>query len=265
MIERTKEWFYMAQLRRYLVQYMCIFADLKVRVGASDKAPARLIDIPIFYGSKDKVVASIKSEGTTNKPIRLPTMSCRISGLDMADDLRKGVGVERRTTYMPTGGVFPDSISVVHQLMPVPYKANIELAIFVSNTDQHFQIMEQILVLFDPILQIQSSDEVFDMAKITTVKLEGITFDENYPVGNDRRLIQSTLTFSMPVYLSIPANVKQDYVANIKLRIADHASLNIDGEINYNVDINYETVAELDAAGIQYGDLFTLSDIQGIK
>jgi hypothetical protein len=83
----------------------------------------------------------------------------------------------------------------------------------------HFQILEQILVLFDPSLQIQTSDGVFDWAKITTVELKDITFEENYPAGADRRMIVTTLSFEMPVYIAAPARLKKDVVQDIYVRI----------------------------------------------
>ena len=247
-----REYWYDKQLKRYLVQFMAIFADMQVQVGWNeDKAP-RLINVPIYAASKDRVVASIKAENTQNKPIRLPLFHATISGYDLAPDRRKGVPLERRTAYMPTGGVFPDDINVVNQRMPVPYKLNLELGIIASNKDQEYQIMEQIMMLFNPILQIQRSDDALDWTMITTVELLSIRSDENLPAGTDRRLLSTVMEFEMPVHISAPAEVHQRYIQDIFIRV---------GAVSQAADTNYEIVAELDAQGIPYELDFSLSDV----
>ena len=42
--------------------------------------------------------------------------------------------------------------------MPVPYLLNMQVDVWTSNTDQKLQLMEQILVLFNPALEIQHND-----------------------------------------------------------------------------------------------------------
>lgn len=247
-----RTYYYNKQLKSYIIQFMAIFGGLRVEVGKTGEIEPRLVTVPIAYGSKDRVVASLKADNTQNKQLRLPIMSAYMNALDLAPESRKGVGNERRQTYLKTGGVFPDDVQVVHQLMPVPYKATIELSIFSSNTDQHMQIMEQILMLFDPVLQIQTNDDVFDWTKITTVELMSIRMDENYPAGTDRRIIQSAMDFSFVVYISAPANIKKDYVADIFLRI---------GAVSTIVANSEDMVAELNAQGIMYENVFSVDDI----
>ncbi len=140
-----KAFWYDEQLKRYLVQFMAIFADMNVRVGwTGDKEP-RLAKVPIFSASKDRVVAAIKAENTQNKLIRFPAFTANIANFDLMPERRKSPGLERRTAIMPTGGLFPEDIKVVQQRMPVPYRLVMELGIYASNKDQQFQIMEQIM------------------------------------------------------------------------------------------------------------------------
>lgn len=250
-----RAFYFNSQLRRYIVQFMSIFSGMQVEVGASETREKRLISTPIVYGSRDRVVAALKAENTQNKPVRLPTMSAYLNSIDLAPELRKGIGVERRKPFLKAGGLFPDDIQVVHQLMPVPYRATIELGIFASNTLQHHQLLEQILMLFDPVLQIQSTDDVFDWTKITTVELTGIRFEENYPPGADRRVIQSFLDFQFTAYLSAPAQVRKDYIKDIFLRVGA-----VSGEAFDSGD-SFEILAELDAQGIEYDKIFSLDDV----
>jgi hypothetical protein len=198
------------------------------------------------------VVAAIKDENTQNKLIRLPLFSAQLVNLNLAPELRKGIAQTRRQTYMPTGGKFPDDFNVVEQRMPVPYKASFELTIYVSNQNQHYQILEQILSLFDPIFQIQLTDEPFDWTHITTVELTGINFDENLPAGGDRRIIQTTLSFEVPVRLSIPNLVHQRFVKDIFLRI---------GAVSADSQNSFDIIADLDSQQIPYEHVFSLNDV----
>ena len=247
-------YYYDEQLKKYLIQFMAIFAGFQVKVGKSDTEDERLIPIPIYYGNRDRVVAHILSDNTQNKPIYLPAMSAYFKGLDMAPDRRHGVNATRRNTYLERGGLIPDDIKVVSQLMPRPYWANAEIQIYASNTDQHNQIIEQILVLFDPTLQLQKNDAVFDWTRLTSVELTGIHYDNNYPSGADRRIIQTGLDFRFIVDLAVPADVKNQIVEDIYVRIGK-----IDAALSSQDP--QEIVQLLNDAGINYELFATGKDL----
>ena len=245
-------YYYNNQLRQYLLQFMAIFAGMEVTVGKTNEVEERRIIVPIKNASSDRVVASIKSDNTQNKPVRLPLLAAGMTNIVLAPQLRKGIGQTRRNAQMPTGGLFPDDIEVVRQRMPVPYVATFDLGIWASNQDQHYQIIEQILMLFSPILQIQTSDDVNDWARITTVELVGINFEENVPPGVDRRLIQTTLNFEVPIYISAPSEVHDKFIQDIFLRI---------GVVSLLARTSEDIIADLDAQGITYEQVFSLDDI----
>ena len=247
-----REYYYDFQFKRYLYQFMAIFADMNVQVGWTEDKEPRLIKVPIYSASKDRVVAAIKSENTQNKPIRIPAFSASIASYDLMPERRKGVPNSRRNTLMPTGGLFPEDLKVVEQRMPVPYRLTMELGIWASNTDQMYQIMEQIMMIFNPLLQLQISDEITDWTKITTVELMGIRPEENLPAGADRRILRTTLEFEVPVHVSAPADVHARYVKDIYVRV---------GAVSTAATDSYEIVAELDHQGIPYELNFSLDDI----
>lgn len=249
-----KYFYYDHQLKRYLTQFMAIFAGMQVAVPKKDVNDSGFISVPITHGSKDRVVAAILGKNTQTAPLKVPIMAAHMSNLNMAPELRKGIGTERRNVSLPRGGSFPDDVEVTYQMMPVPYLATMELAIFASNQDQHMQIMEQILMLFDPIVQIQISNGTLDLARISTVELKGINFNENYPQGTQRRLIQTTLSFDMPVYISAPSNIKDNYIKDIYLRIG------VVSDVHASPD---EIMAELDVEGAMY-ELIASADDLGI-
>lgn len=250
MAFRADGYYYDGQITRYINQFMAIFQGLQVQVGKWHDREPSLVPVEIRYGHPDRVVASILAENTQNKPIKLPAMSAYISGFSLDMGRARGTGQERRNTFTPVGGLVPDDMRVIHQRMPVPYKLSVDLHIYASNTDQHFQMLEQILPLFEPQLNIQTSDAVFDWTRLSSVFLTDISVDSNFPIGTERRIIQSKLTFEMPVEIATPADVRRDFIERIYLRV---------GVVATDSDTNYEIIADLDAQGIPY-ELIATSD-----
>lgn len=266
-----KAYYYDNQLRKYVLQFMAIFTGLQVKIGKRKTGDVttevdcegdttdvpvveddRLISVPIHYAHQDRVVAAIINENTQNKMLRLPVMSAYVRSLDLLKNYQAGIGVEERFTYLKTGGLLPDDARVVHRRRPFPFELTMELYIYASNTDQHFQILEQILMVFDPQLQIQISEGIFDLVPLTHVELTGTTLNTNFPSGTDKRIVQSMLTFKMPIWIQTPADVRKDFVEKIYARIGAVANANAD---------SFEIVAELDAQGINYELLFSADDL----
>lgn len=216
---------YQAQLRQYLLQFVSIFYGLQVKTGKGECDEEQFITVPVVIANKDRVVAAIMAGNTQNRVFSLPTMAAYLQGLSLAPERRRNPGLIDQRVTMKTGGIFPDDLTVVKRAMPIPYNAQLELSIYASNTQQMHQILEQILVLFNPDLQIQKSDGEFDWTRITKVELTDIANEENYPSATDRRMIVWTLSFEVPIYLSIPMGVKDDLVRKIVIQIASLGSM----------------------------------------
>lgn len=215
------DFFYDEQIRRYLLQFCAIFSGMKTQTGKGQSGDTEFISVPIHIGNKDRVVAAITARNTHNKIFALPIMSAFIQSIDLTPERRKGIGVKDNRVYMDAGGVFPDDLRVAQRIMPIPYNLGMELAIYASNTMQLHQIMEQILMLFDPILQIQTTDKPFDWTKITNVELTAVNNEENYPTATERRILVWTLNFNLPIWLSPPMDVKDEVVRKIIIRVGD--------------------------------------------
>lgn len=227
--------FYNEQLRQYLLQFCNIFVGLKVQTGKGECGEKEFITVPVTIGSRDRVVAAIQAGNTQNRPFAVPIIAVNMSNLSLAP-VRKGVGIVDRRTILPTGGIFPDDLKTVTRVMPIQYTMSIEMLAYASNTDQMYQMLEQILVLFDPCLQIQTSDAPLDWTKITSVELVGLANEENNPPGSDRRIINWSFNFDLPIYLSIPVNIKEDIVKSITVTLAEGNTFKIN-EFDENGDL----------------------------
>ena len=78
-----------------------------------------------------------------------------------------------------------------------------------SNTNQKLQLLEQILVLFNPALEIQSTDNYLDWTSLSYIELTGTQFSSEPVPAVDESMDIATLSFMVPIYLSAPAKVKK--------------------------------------------------------
>ncbi len=202
------------QIIRFVLQFMAIFASLQVQHDDGE-----MQSVNIRYGSSDRVAEAILSNNTQNAILTLPMFSVQVQNITPAADRRKGNGTTRSFVTAPSGAL-PHEARVISQKQPVPYDLTMELSLMCTNTRQHFQILEQIMILFDPVLQIQSSDSDIDPAAITTVELTQFNFNENYPMLTERRIINSVLTFNLPIWISVPTNVTSNIIERIKVNIS---------------------------------------------
>ena len=179
---------------------------------------ATLLRVPVRYGDASRNAQTIIQENSRNSLPSTPMMTFYITGLDYEQSRMQEpyfvskINVRQRTydpgteTYETTQG----SAFTVERLMPVPFKLTIQLDIWTSNTNQKLQLLEQILTLFNPSLEIQSTDNYIDWTSLSTMYLDRTVWtSRSIPIGTDNPIDVATLTFSMPIWLSSPAKVKK--------------------------------------------------------
>lgn len=214
------DYYYGGQIRRYINQFAQVFSGMVVVTGKNDSgSDTKYIKVPVVYGSTDKVVASLKSENTQNKAIRVPMFSMKIENISIMMDRKTGTNTQTRYTVFPVGGDIKKDLRTVYRLKPLPYNVTFSVTAFTSNSDQMFQLTEQILMLFDPLLQFQVSDAKYDWTKISDAEMVSISLDNNRNPEDDGRLLQSTFSFEVRGYMAPPANIKHDTIQNIRMRI----------------------------------------------
>jgi len=231
-----RHYYYNKQLKKYIIGFANVFTGLQVSTGLDGTGTLTQVEVPVRYGSSDRVAAAIASGNTQNKLHTLPIMSCYMTSLELAPERMHGVNQVDKRTYLEQGGVFPTDVKAITRVMAIPYNMVMELSIYASNTDQMFQILEQILMLFDYDLQLQFNDAPFDWTKISKLILTGLQNEENYPSGADKRMIVWTLTFELPVWMSPPLDVRNELINNISIRIGNIDSLSLD-EVDQNGDL----------------------------
>jgi len=208
--------------------------------------------IPVMYGDMTRQVASIIKENSENKLISVPRMSVYITGLDIdrtrtSDSSFVSKVNIREQAFDVDGNEYLNTQGknyTIERLMPTPYTMTLNVDIWSSNTDQKLQILEQILMLFNPSLEIQTSDNYLDWTSLSVVNLDKVEFsNRTIPVGTDSEIDIATLNFSTPIYISAPAKVKRlGVVTNIITSILTESNnINLDLDLAPDLDLDLDT------------------------
>ena len=223
-----RNFYYNQQLKKFIVGFANVFAGMQVYGGIDGAGNPIQMEVPVRYGSSDRVTAALAVGNTQNKLHTIPMMSAYMTGLELSPERLHGVNQTDRRSYLEQGGVFPDDVKSIKRVMAIPYNMQMELSIYASNTDQMFQIIEQILILFDYDLQLQFNDAPFDWTKIGKLYLRSLQNEENYPIGVDKRIIIWSFQFELPVWMSPPIEIRKDLIQSITVRIGDLNNLTLD-------------------------------------
>ena len=209
------DFFYDGQIRRYVTQFMRVFIGFKYQAGDKEE---RLV--PVMYGDLTRQVASIIKDNSENKMPTVPRISCYITGLELdtgrlADSTFVSKVNVRERTYEDVAGqrVYGNEQGAgytVERLMPTPFKLKVKADIWTSNTDQKLQLLEQILILFNPSLEVQTTDNYIDWTSLSVIYLTSTNFSSrSIPQGTETDIDIASLEFEMPIYISPPTKVKK--------------------------------------------------------
>lgn len=240
------QWSYDGQIRRYLTQIMRLMSNFPVKDNSGNIKP-----VPIMYGDLTRQVAHIIRDNSENKLPSAPRMSVYMTGIEQDrsrttdSTYTKSVNVIERQYNQETGEYLnvQGANYTVERLIPTPYTLKANVDIWSSSLDQKLQIIEPVLTLFNPSLEIQTTDNFVDWTSITVVNLEGTDLsNRSIPVGVDSEIDITTLNFSLPIYLSAPAKVKKmGIITNIITSIFDENTGSIDSGIIQNGSNEKET------------------------
>lgn len=216
------QYFFAAQLRQYRLQFIRAFSNFYVDIGTAS-AP-NLRRVPCRYGDSTRIAESAVRGNSENKILSTPFISCIVSSIAMASNRRQDptlvdkVQVNERQ-YDEETGSYTQNVGnryTVERYMPVPYDLTMQVDIWTSNTNQKEQLLEQILMLYNPSIEIQTSTNPLDWSFLTYVEMqENITWtSRSIPIGTDNPIDVMTLTFKVPILINPPAKVKRQSIIN---------------------------------------------------
>jgi len=205
--------FYDGQIRRYITQIVRLMSNFSYKDGSG-----KLTEVPVMYGDITRQVGHILRDNSENKIPSAPRMAVYVTGLEMdttrlADSSYVNKLNIRERAYDADGNEYLKTEGknyTVERLMPTPYILSVNVDMWTSNTDQKLQLMEQILMLFNPSLEIQTTDNYVDWTSLSVVNLDSINFSSrSIPVGTETEIDIATMGFKTPIYISPPTKVKR--------------------------------------------------------
>ena len=211
------DYFFDQQLRKYRLQFARLFGGFMVKTGKGRDGIIQNRQVPIHYGDISRMVAHLIKKQSENTIISTPVMSFYDVNLLPSPERRqytthidRSLVDERK--YDPDTKKYTNEIGdrfTVERMMPVPYDLTMQLDIYTSNINEKDQIIEQILMLFNPSVDLQTSSSPLDWTALTVVEmLDDITWNSrSIPVGDTEVISVASFKFKMPIWISPPANV----------------------------------------------------------
>jgi hypothetical protein len=99
--------------------------------------------------------------------------------------------------------------------MPVPYTLRMQVDFWTTNYNQKLQLIEQLGTVFNPSLEIQSTDNFVDWTSLSVVYQDGLTFSSrSIPQGTGNPIDVLSWKFYMPIWLSTSTKLKKMGVIN---------------------------------------------------
>lgn len=204
------------QLERHIGQFMRVFSGFQVRDGVERNGEFLTKKVPVVYGNMSRIVASVLSKRDFLANSNLPIMAVNMSGISPDPDNRRTQHHrEERVVTKPDG-----NLGVLERLTGPSFIMNMELSVYASSTTELFDIIEQIVLVFNPRVAIQTSSDLYDADYITEISLTGIQPEMMYPMGTEKPVVMMTLQFEMPIRFKYPkgfgSKIIEQIIANVK-------------------------------------------------
>lgn len=192
--------FYNRTIRKVVVAFGTIFNDIQLQRYSKDgNTKYEIFKVPLSYGPKERYITHITSDPTLTKSMNVvvPRMSFELTAMSY-DASRKLISTTQNFNYSTTNGLST-------QYAPVPYDFNFSMSIYVRNTEDGTQIIEQILPFFKPDFTvtvdfIKNFPQKYDMPII----LNSVNVTNDYEGGlgdGTTRLIIWDLEFTAKGYI----------------------------------------------------------------
>lgn len=250
------DYFYDGQFRAYIVQVIRALSGFQYQYGTNTDGTPKLRTVPVTWAPQDKQVASIIKNNSENTVLSTPQISVFITNIDIPAERRQvpnhvsTLNVHEReidTTSNKYTQLRGKSYTV-ERFMPVAYDLTFQVDIWTSNFNQKCELLEQIMVLFNPGIDLQTSTNALDWTALTTMSLQSVTWStRGIPVGLSTDIDLATMTLKIPAWINPPAKVQRQ-------RIIEQIITNISALDHSEVELN----KDFDRSAVDWarGDVF---------
>jgi hypothetical protein len=212
------QFFYDNQVRRFLIQFGKIFSNWYVTKGKDPAGNEILVRVPVMYGDSSRQASTIIANNSASNLPSAPLITYYITGLeydqkrtqdptfiDKIQVRQRSYNAETQSYETVQGQAF-----TVERLMPVPYTLRMSVDLWTTNYNQKLELIEQLGTLFNPSLEIQSTDNFIDWTSLSVVYQDGLTFSSRViPQGSGNPIDVLSWKFYMPIWISNAAKLKK--------------------------------------------------------
>ena len=213
------EFWYDAQMKRFLAQLVRAFSGFQVQPGMRQGVQQPLMPVPCQMASTNKMVGNIMRNQSENTLLATPMITIYQSGLSgRREDVQNPgftdtIQVVERAVVNGAYTTDRGNAYSVERMMPRPFEMTITVDIWTSNLEQKHQLAEQILTVMYPTFDIQNSENGLDMSALTMVRVEDITWSSrSLPITNDSDIDVMSITLKVPFWMAPPAKVTRQRV-----------------------------------------------------
>lgn len=217
---------------KYVAAFGSLFNDITLVRYGENNVEIKRSKVPLMYGPKEKYLARIHGDPDINQRVQgtFPMMSYALMGLQYNPSRKLNSMIKRPKANNVTG--LADNV-----YMGVPYDINFQLSILSRNKEDAWQIMEQILPIFNPnytFSQILIPEVGFiDDIPVTLESVDqAIDFESDF---DEIMMTEITMTFNMQVNYYGPVNR-----TNIIRRVFANTFLDPSLDTGYIVRMNLE-------------------------
>ena len=210
--------FYDNQVRRFLIQFGKIFSNWYVTKGKDPAGNEILVRVPVMYGDSSRQASTIIANNSASNLPSAPLITYYITALeydqkrtqdptfiDKIQVRQRSYNAETQSYETVQGQAF-----TVERLMPVPYTLRMSVDLWTTNYNQKLELIEQLGTLFNPSLEIQSTDNFIDWTSLSVVYQDGLTFSSRtIPQGSGNPIDVLSWKFYMPIWISNAAKLKK--------------------------------------------------------
>ena len=181
-------------------------------------AKGNIVRLPVKYGDMTRQVAQIIKQNSENSIPSAPFIACYIKDIlydrtRLQDPtfvskmhIRERAISDDGTEYLNIQG----SNYTIERIMPSPFLITFAADIWTTNTEQKLQIWEQLVVLFNPSLELQTTDNYVDWTSLSLLTLESqVWSSRTIPQGLEQDIDILNMIFKAPIWITPPAKVKK--------------------------------------------------------
>lgn len=228
-------YYYDAQTERVLKHLVRVFSEFQVVSHFDSDGNKVYKKVPCRYYGYSRQALYMLNSGSENILQSAPFITISIDNLQLD---RGGIRAPvAQDIVVGTNEQNPDG-KYIHQLQkqshvtrfnPIPWELNFSVNIWTTTQTNHFELFEQIAMLFNPSITLQLSNNPLDWTSEMTIELSNNDMTNNgIPAGESTQedITMSTMRFKTTIWYSLPAkevraNIIRDIITNITTKSDD--------------------------------------------